>query len=67
MNSFEDEADELFDWSTKELERIDKEYPGEPGVLDGPQMAENKKHFREYNRRLLALKDKYGIDAAATG
>ena len=66
MSSYQEEKTELFEWASKELERIDKECPPEPG-LDGKHTTESKKAFKEFNRRLLALKDKYGIDVAATG
>jgi len=49
----------LYDWSTAELERIEKEYPPMSGSLDGQYVVEEKKHFNEYNKRLDALKKKY--------
>jgi len=67
MNKYEEEADQLYEWAMQELIRIDEEYPHEPGMLDGEHMRESKRHTKEFNRRLLALKDKYGIDVAATG
>ena len=63
LSDFQTEYERLFDWSTKELERIDEKYPFEKGVgLDGPEVIEQKEHFREYNKRLLALKAKYNIE-----
>ena len=62
MKTFKDETRELFDWSTEELTRIDKEYPDNlQKGLDGPGDFERKKHFREYNKRLFELKAKYNI------
>jgi len=55
---------ELFNWSTVELERIEKEYPYIPGVLDGRGVVEQKLHFKEYNKRLAALKEKYENEPA---
>jgi len=66
VNNYNDEVDKLFDWAMQEIARIDKEYPPGPG-LDGEHMHECKKHISEFNRRLLALKTKYGIDVAAVG
>ena len=63
MKTFDEEKKELFDWSTKVLKHIDTKYPYIPGriMLDGPEDAERKEHFREYNRRLADLKAKHGI------
>ena len=49
----------LFDWSTGELDRIDKEFPYVSGGLDGEGVVARKTHFKEYNRRLAILKMKY--------
>jgi len=65
LNNYDEERKKLFDWSTQELIRIEKEFPLEPG-LDGQAVLENKNHFREYNKRLLELKEKYGIKIVET-
>ena len=50
----------LFDWSTGELERIEKEYPDVRGSFGGNAGGvARKKHFKEYNRRLDILKVQY--------
>ena len=50
---------ELFDWSTAELEKIEKSHPYTPGVLDGSESAAQKAHIKEYNNRVAALHMKY--------
>jgi len=67
VSSYQDEKEELFEWSKQELDRIHREYPHKSGMLDGELSLESKNLTREFNKRLLALKDKYGIDIAATG
>jgi len=49
----------LYDWSTSELNRIDVAYPDVIGMLDGQGDRERKRHFQEYNHRLVILKQKY--------
>ena len=61
MNIPHFEMQDLFDWSTNELKRIDEAYPDVIGVLDGQGEQMRKLHFQEYNARLLALKEKYAI------
>jgi hypothetical protein len=51
---------ELFNWSTAELEKIEKAHPYTPGVLDGGESAAQKAHIKEYNDRITALHMKYG-------
>ena len=63
MKTYEAEKRQLFDWSTGELERIDKKYLSIPQHgLDGAEVVERKEHFQEYNRRLKELKAKYKVD-----
>ena len=63
MNIPDNEMLALFDWSTVELERIDREYPDIPGALDGPSCQAQKLHFKEYNKRLAILKEQYTTEA----
>lgn len=53
------ELKSLFDWSTAELEKIEKEYPYIPGVLDSKETSAQKAHIKEYNARIEALHKKY--------
>lgn len=55
----DNEKQALFDWSTAELEKIEKAHPYTPGVLDGGESAAQKAHIKEYNERLIALHSKY--------
>ena len=56
----DNEMNVLYDWSTIELERIEKEYPDVQGAMGGSSASkERKAHFKEYNRRLDVLKEKY--------
>ena len=61
----ENEMNFLYDWSTDELERIEKTFPDVQGALGGSACSkERKAHFKEYNRRLDALKLKYALAPA---
>ena len=59
--SYEDERKSLFEWYRQKtidyLEALDKE--GLQG-FDSPLDAVHKEDTKEYNRRLFALKEKYG-------
>jgi len=59
MNIPDYEMQALYDWSTAELEQIEKDYPYVSGVLDGYGVVAQKAHFAEYNKRLEALHKKY--------
>ena len=56
---FEEEKKILLDWSKEEIRLIDEKYPYVKGVLDGEGVVETKKHFKEFNKRLLALHAEY--------
>jgi|GEM_PF-6634794 len=56
----DNEMNALYDWSTVELKRIEKSHPDIQGALGGSAGSkERKAHFKEYNRRLDAIKAKY--------
>ncbi|MDR3331545.1 MAG: hypothetical protein LBT08_02855 [Synergistaceae bacterium] len=61
--SYEEEKKELGEWYKQKtheyLEALDREHlPG----LDSPLDALHKQDTKEFNRRLLALKEKYGVE-----
>jgi len=52
----------LYDWSQRELERIEKEHPVIRGALGGNAASKaRKEHFKEYNKRLEILKARYAV------
>lgn len=54
------EMQNLYDWSQRELARIDKEHPIIRGALGGNEASKaRKEHFKEYNKRLDMLKLHY--------
>jgi len=61
----DNEMQALFDWSTDELERIEREYPYASGILDGRGVAAQKEHFKEYNNRLASLEEQYASSPVA--
>ena len=53
------ELQALLEWSTGELDRIEKEFPYVSGALDGGGVVAQKAHYEEYNKRLAVLQIQY--------
>ena len=61
MNGYAEESKAIQQQLIQELNRIEQEYPPAAG-LDGQSVEANKSAIAEYNRKLLALKQKYNKD-----
>jgi hypothetical protein len=60
METYDEERKQLFDWLMKKS----IEYCRTPssGGLDGEACMQHQEDIRTYNRKLLELKEKYGIE-----
>jgi hypothetical protein len=63
MNDYDKGKEELRIWVEIEQEKIDAKYPlsAWDGSMDGMEVVETRELTREFNRRLLELKQKYKI------
>ncbi|MBE7004771.1 MAG: hypothetical protein E7425_10935 [Ruminococcaceae bacterium] len=69
MKTYNSEKKELFDWIMAQTEALDKQREKKYwidgyyiGGQDCPEDAEEAACVREFNRRLLELKKKYGVE-----
>ena len=69
MKTYDSERKELFDWLLERTRENEKKWEEKyivngryTGGQDSPETWEHAEDVREYNRRLMELKKKYGID-----